>query len=49
MTNLQFTPIGSGNYIGVDIGGTNTRVGVFESLNAPDFVTLSQVPYLSEL
>ena len=44
MTNLQFTPIGSGNYIGVDIGGTNTRVGVFESLNAPDFVHLARFP-----
>ena len=44
MTNLQFTPIGSGNYIGVDIGGTNTRVGVFELLNAPDFVHLDRFP-----
>ena len=44
MTNLQFTPIGSGNYIGVDIGGTNTRVGVFELLNAPDFVHLARFP-----
>ncbi len=44
MTNAQFTPIGSSNYIGVDIGGTNTRVGVFETLNAPDFVHLARFP-----
>ena len=44
MTNTRLTSIGSSNYIGVDIGGTNTRVGVFESLNAPDFVHLARFP-----
>ena len=44
MTNAQFPPTGSGNYIGVDMGGTNTRVGVFKSLNAPDFVHLARFP-----
>jgi len=44
MTNTRLTSIGSSNYIGVDIGGTNTRVGVFESLNAPDFVHITRFP-----
>ena len=44
MTNTQFTPTGLSNYIGVDIGGTNTRIGVFESLNAPDFVHIASFP-----
>ena len=34
----------SGTYIGVDIGGTNTRIGLFESLNAPDFVDVAKFP-----
>ena len=42
MTNTRFTPTGSSNYIGVDIGGTNTRIGVFESLDTPDFVHLAR-------
>ena len=44
MANTGLTSIGSSNYIGVDIGGTNTRVGVFESLNAPDFIHLARFP-----
>ncbi len=44
MTNTQFTPTGSSNYIGVDIGGTNTRIGVFESLDTPDFVHVVSFP-----
>lgn len=44
MSNARFTPTGSSNYIGVDIGGTNTRIGVFESLDAPDFIHLARFP-----
>ena len=31
-------------YIGVDIGGTNTRAGLFHSLDSPDFVHLARFP-----
>ncbi|MGZ3618365.1 MAG: ROK family protein [Ktedonobacteraceae bacterium] len=44
MTIARFLPTASSSYIGVDIGGTNTRVGVFETLNAPDFVHLARFP-----
>ena len=44
MSNTQFTLTGSNTYIGVDIGGTNTRIGVFESLDAPDFIHLARFP-----
>ncbi len=44
MTYTRFTPTGSSHYIGVDIGGTNTRIGVFESLDAPDFIHLARFP-----
>ncbi|HEY6286116.1 MAG TPA: ROK family protein [Ktedonobacteraceae bacterium] len=44
MSNAQITLIGSGTYIGVDIGGTNTSIGLFGSLDAPDFVHLAKFP-----
>src|SRR5260370_19061972 len=44
MSNARFTQTGSSNYIGVDIGGTNTRIGVFESLDAPDSIHLARFP-----
>src|SRR6266852_2503606 len=44
MSNTQFTLTGSNTYIGVDIGGTNTRIGVFGSLDAPDFVHVAKFP-----
>ena len=31
-------------YIGVDIGGTSTRAGLFHSLDSPDFVPLARFP-----
>lgn len=31
-------------YIGVDIGGTNTRIGLFHSLEAPDFTLIEKFP-----
>jgi glucokinase len=31
-------------YIGIDIGGSNTRVGVFPSLDSPDFSVLVKFP-----
>jgi len=31
-------------YIGVDIGGTSTRAGLFHSLDSPDFVLLARFP-----
>ena len=44
MTNTRLTLTGSSNYIGVDIGGTNTRIGLFGSLDAPDFVHIARFP-----
>jgi len=44
MTNARFIPRGSSNFIGVDVGGTNTRIGLFGSLDAPDFVHLAEFP-----
>ncbi len=44
MSNVQITLIGSSTYIGVDIGGTNTRIGLFGSLDAPDFVHVAKFP-----
>ncbi len=31
-------------YIGIDIGGTNTRIGLFSSLASPDFVHIAKFP-----
>lgn len=31
-------------YIAIDIGGTNTRLGLFSSLNSPDFSLLARFP-----
>ena len=31
-------------YIGIDIGGTNTRLGLFQSLDTPGFATLAKFP-----
>jgi glucokinase len=44
MLNTQYTRTNSSVYIGVDIGGTNTRIGLFESLNAPDFALIARFP-----
>src|SRR6266702_6135478 len=34
----------SGPYIGVDIGGTNTRIGLFESLDTSAFALIAKFP-----
>ena len=34
----------SGTYIGVDIGGTNTRIGLFESLDTSAFALIAKFP-----
>jgi glucokinase len=34
----------SNTYIGVDIGGTYTRIGLFESLDAPEFILIEKFP-----
>jgi glucokinase len=44
MSNIEFAKVDSSTYIGVDIGGTNTRIGLFRSLDAPDFVNLARFP-----
>src|SRR6266567_3488681 len=31
-------------YIGIDIGGTSTRAGLFQSLDSPDFALLARFP-----
>src|SRR5436309_2757310 len=42
MSNVQITRTGSSTYIGIDIGGSNTRIGLFESLDAPDFMLVAK-------
>ena len=32
------------HYIGIDIGGTHTRIGLFPTLDAPDFALLAKFP-----
>jgi predicted NBD/HSP70 family sugar kinase len=44
MSNIVFTKVDSSAYIGIDIGGTNTRIGLFRSLDAPDFVNIARFP-----
>jgi glucokinase len=44
MINARFFPTGTSTYIGVDIGGTNTRIGLFGSLDTPDFVHIARFP-----
>jgi glucokinase len=44
MSNMVFTKVDSSAYIGVDIGGTNTRIGLFRSLDAPDFFNIARFP-----
>jgi glucokinase len=44
MLNTQYTQTNSSVYIGVDIGGTNTRIGLFASLDAPDFALIARFP-----
>ena len=44
MSNTQFTSTRSSTYIGVDIGGTNTRIGLFESQDTADFVHIARFP-----
>lgn len=44
MSYTRFTSTGPSTYIGVDIGGTNTRIGLFESLDTPDFVPIARFP-----
>ena len=41
---LDLENIQTGVYIGVDIGGTSTRVGVFDSPDSPAFVLLARFP-----
>jgi glucokinase len=35
-------------YIGVDVGGTNTRIGLFPGLDAPDFTSLVHFPTVQD-
>jgi glucokinase len=44
MSNTRFTLTGSSTYVGVDIGGTNTRIGLFGSLDTPVFVHIARFP-----
>jgi glucokinase len=44
MLHAQITQTDSGTYVGVDIGGTNTRIGLFESLDAPAFALIAKFP-----
>ena len=44
MLNAQITQTGSSRCIGVDIGGTNTRIGLFESPDAPTFTLIAKFP-----
>src|SRR5947208_17181787 len=42
MSNTQFTSTRSSTYIGVDIGGTNTRIGLFGSQDTADFIHIAR-------
>jgi glucokinase len=44
MLNAEITQTGSSTCIGVDIGGTNTRLGLFESLDASAFAIIAKFP-----
>lgn len=44
MLHAQMMQTRPNTYVGVDIGGTNTRIGLFEALNAPDFVDVAKFP-----
>ncbi len=44
MLHAQIPQTGKGRHIGVDIGGTNTRVGSFESLDVPAFALIAKFP-----
>lgn len=44
MLHAQIPQTGKGRYIGVDIGGTNTRVGSFEALDVPTFALIAKFP-----
>lgn len=44
MLNAQDPRTNSSVFIGVDIGGTNTRIGLFASLNAPNFALIARFP-----
>src|SRR5215470_11337180 len=46
MIHTQHLVTETGSYIGVDIGGTNTRIGLFGSLHTPDFERLATFPTL---
>ncbi len=43
MVNQQ-SEVATSNYIGIDIGGTNTRLSLCQSLDAADFTTLAKFP-----
>jgi len=36
------------HFIGIDIGGTNTRIGSFRSLDVPAFTPLARFPTLQD-
>ncbi len=44
MLYAHITQPGSSRCIGVDIGGTNTRIGLFGSLDAPAFALIAKFP-----
>src|SRR5712692_5767653 len=44
MADTKMTRNGESPYIGVDIGGTSTRVGLFQSLDSPDFALIARFP-----
>ena len=44
MSDSGITQASLSTYIGVDIGGTSTRIGLFDSLDASDFVLLAKFP-----
>lgn len=44
MSDIGITQASLSTYIGVDIGGTSTRIGLFDPLDASDFVLLAKFP-----
>src|SRR5260370_36911679 len=44
MSDIGITQASLNTYICVDIGGTSTRIGLFDSLDTSDFVLLAKFP-----
>src|SRR5690348_8151789 len=44
MTDTKMTQTGESTCFGVDIGGTSTRIGLFQSLDSSDYALIARFP-----